>query len=190
MGNSEEASAKRGRKRWPIVVGVVAVAIVAAGAGFAVWHEQPGFCNAICHNPMDNYVEGYYGDETLMVNSHAREDVTCLECHEPKMDEQIAEGLAWASGNFATDDAGNIVRTGVTADEKMCTRAGCHDFDEVVAATADWAGEAGVNPHSSHQGVAIDCSNCHGAHGQSYMYCNTCHDYEVPEGWASPAAGH
>ena len=190
MGNSEEASAKRVRKRWPIVVGVVAVVIVAAGAGFAVWHEQPGFCNAICHNPMDNYVEGYYGDEALMVNSHAREDVTCLECHEPKMDEQIAEGLAWASGNFATDDAGNIVRTGVTADEKMCTRAGCHDFDEVVAATADWAGEAGVNPHSSHQGVAIDCSNCHGAHGQSCMYCNTCHDYEVPEGWASPAAGH
>ena len=123
MGNSEEASAKRGRKRWPIVVGVVAVAIVAAGAGFAVWHEQPGFCNAICHNPMDNYVEGYYGDETLMVNSHAREDVTCLECHEPKMDEQIAEGLAWASGNFATDDAGNgscqvMEPRGGTPDEK------------------------------------------------------------------------
>ncbi|WP_139652330.1 cytochrome c3 family protein [Raoultibacter phocaeensis] len=186
MGNSEEASAKRKQRRWPIIVGVVAIVVVAAGAGFLVWHEQPGFCNAVCHDPMDSYVEGYHNDETLMAYTHARENVTCLQCHEPRMDEQIAEGIAWVTGDFGTDDAGKIVRTGVTADEKMCTQNGCHDFSEVRAATADWGGETGVNPHDSHQGIALDCSNCHGAHGQSYMYCNTCHDYEVPGGWADP----
>ena len=55
-GASHEAGEPAGRRRgrrWPIVVGVVAVVLVAAGAGFWVWHEQPGFCNAICHDPMD-----------------------------------------------------------------------------------------------------------------------------------------
>ena len=49
--------AKNGKKKWPIVVGVVAVVLVAAGAGFFVWHEQPSFCNAICHTPMDGIVK-------------------------------------------------------------------------------------------------------------------------------------
>ena len=186
MGNSEETSAKRGKRRWPLVVGIVAIVVVAAGAGFAVWHEQPSFCNAVCHDPMDNYVEGYYNDATLVANTHARADVSCLDCHDPKMDEQIAEGIAWVTGNFETDQAGNIVRVGVTADTAMCAQSGCHALDEVVAATANWGGQAGVNPHDSHQGIAIDCSNCHGVHGTSYMYCNTCHEYDVPAGWEAP----
>ena len=169
-GASREAGEPAGRRRgrrWPIVVGVVAVVLVAAGAGFWVWHEQPGFCNAICHDPMDAYVEGYYEDATLMANAHARADVTCLQCHEAKIEEQVTEGLAWVRGDFATDESGHLTVQGVTADK-------------------NWGGEAGVNPHASHQGEAIDCSNCHGAHGASYMYCNTCHDYDVPAGWESP----
>ena len=55
-----------------------------------------------------------------------------------------------------------------------------------MASTQDWGGQAGVNPHLSHQGEAIDCSNCHGVHETSYMYCNTCHDYAVPSGWEEP----
>ena len=48
----KKPSAKKRTRKWPIVVGVVVVVLVAAGAGFLVWHEQPGFCNAICHSPM------------------------------------------------------------------------------------------------------------------------------------------
>ena len=176
---------KKRTLRWPIVAGVVAVVLVAAGAGFAVWHEQPSFCNAICHVPMDNYVEGYYNDTSLMANEHAQANTTCLECHEAKLDEQMAEGLSWVRGDFVTDEAGNLATVGVTADAQMCAKAGCHDFDQVVASTENWGGAEGVNPHSSHQGTAIDCSNCHSAHGVSNMYCNTCHDYEVPAGWES-----
>ena len=58
---SKKTQAKQGRvrRKWPIAVGCVAAVIVLAAAGFFVWHEQPSFCNAICHVPMDNYVEGY-----------------------------------------------------------------------------------------------------------------------------------
>lgn len=183
------SAGKRRTKRWPIIVGVVAVVLIAAGAGFWVWHEQPSFCNAICHDPMDAYVGGYYNDATLMANTHERANVTCLECHEAKIDEQVTEGLAWVRGDFATDETGHLITQGVTADKAMCTTAGCHEWKDVKAATEDWGGVAGVNPHDSHQGEAIDCSNCHEAHGTSYMYCNTCHDYETPEGWADPAKG-
>lgn len=183
----EADAPKRPRRKWPVVVGVVAAVLVVAGAGFWAWHEQPSFCNAVCHEPMDAYVEGYYHDPSQMAYAHGAAGTTCLQCHEPKLDEQIGEALVWMSGDFAMGEDGKLSTVGVRSDAKMCTGAGCHDFEEVVAATENWGGEAGANPHDSHQGYALDCSSCHTAHGQSYMYCNTCHDYEVPEGWAAPA---
>lgn len=181
-----EPAGKRPRRRWPIAVAVVAVVVVAAGAGFWTWHEQPSFCNAICHEPMDAYVEGYYHDESLGVFAHQQANVACLDCHEAKLDEQINEGIAWVTGDFEMNEDGMIATVDVRSDAKMCATSGCHDFEGVVAITRNWGGEEGVNPHDSHQGYAIDCSNCHVEHGQSIMYCNTCHDYEVPEGWAEP----
>ena len=111
--------AKQGKKKWPIVVGVVAVVLVAAGAGFFVWHEQPSFCNAICHTPMDAYVETYidgshdkYGNElteeadkkAMMAYAHATttegDTTNCLGCHVPTMGEQITEGMHWITGSY------------------------------------------------------------------------------------------
>lgn len=174
------------KRKWPVVVGAVVAVIVAAGAGFAIWHEQPSFCNAVCHEPMDNYVDGYYHDASLMANEHGQSGVACLDCHEAKLDEQVSEGLAWMRGDYRVDEEGNLATVGVTADVKQCAKSGCHSVDEIVAATENWGGQTGVNPHRSHQGTAIDCSNCHSAHGESYLYCNTCHDYELPDGWNNP----
>ena len=56
---SGEPSPKRKVKRGWIVAGVVAAVIVVAGVGFWVWHETPGFCDSVCHSPMDSYVETY-----------------------------------------------------------------------------------------------------------------------------------
>lgn len=179
-------AAKKPKRKWPIVVGVVVAVLVAAGAGFWAWHEQPSFCNAICHDPMDNYVEGYYHDASVMAYTHQQEGKTCLDCHEAKIEEQVAEAVSWVSGSYQVDEVGNLATTGVTADKAFCAKSGCHDWDAVVAATQDWGGDQGVNPHQSHQGEAIDCSNCHVAHGTSYMYCNTCHDYKIPDGWQQP----
>ena len=60
---SEAVSApKRRGRRAAVAIGVVAAVLIAAGAGFAVWHEQPGFCGAICHTPMDGYLATYEAD--------------------------------------------------------------------------------------------------------------------------------
>ena len=186
------AAAKgKGKRRWPIVVGVVAVVLVCAGIGFNAWHNQPSFCNAICHTPMDYYVDGYYaGAESghaSLAAAHEAAGVTCLQCHEATLEAQVNEGTAWISGAYSVNADGSLQPQLITADKRQCTGAGCHEWQDVVAATENWGGQAGVNPHVSHQGEAIDCSNCHSVHGQSVMSCNTCHSWEVPEGWSSPA---
>ena len=108
--------AKMPKKKKFIIVGVVAVVLVAAGAGFMVWHEQPTFCNAICHTPMDAYVDTYvdgstdaYGNElasdqeknSMMAYMHGKYKLAnCLDCHVPTIGEQVTEGMHWITGNY------------------------------------------------------------------------------------------
>ena len=61
-GAAKGASAKS--RKGLIVGGVLAVVLLCTVGGLLVWHEQPSFCNAICHSPMDAYVEGYLGKST------------------------------------------------------------------------------------------------------------------------------
>lgn len=122
--------AKDGKKKWPIVVGVVAVVLVAAGAGFFVWHEQPSFCNAICHTPMDAYAESYidgshdkYGNElteeadkmAMMAYYHGHttegETTNCLGCHVPTLGEQITEGMHWVTGSYEVAGENKVGQT-------------------------------------------------------------------------------
>lgn len=65
-------NAQKGRKG--LIVTVVAIVVIAlAGAGFWVWHQQPSFCNAICHRPMDRYVETYESGNSSMLSAvHAK----------------------------------------------------------------------------------------------------------------------
>lgn len=182
------------KRRVGIVVGVIVAVLVCAGAGMLAWHAQPSFCNAVCHEPMDHYVQGYFGEGDAeqvagakLAQAHQEAGVTCLQCHEAKVDEQIKEATAWTRGDFSLEDDGAIHGSLVTADKKSCAKDGCHNWDEVVAATEDWGGDKTVNPHKSHQGEAIDCSNCHRMHEQSVMYCNACHECKVPDGWTEPA---
>ena len=187
--NDKSKKPSKNKKKKFVTLGVVVVIIIVAGIGFGVWHNQPSFCNSICHSPMDNYVNGYYNgnsSESAGAYAHQIKNVTCLQCHEAKLDEQISEACAWVKGSYKTDSKGSLKKTLVTADKKTCVKSGCHNWDDVVSATENWGGNSGVNPHRSHQGEAIDCSNCHGMHTQSMMYCNTCHDFKVPDGWATP----
>ena len=184
------AKSKKSRKKTGIVAGVIAGIIVIAGVGFFVWHEQPSFCNAICHQPMDPYVEGYYGgDDAILASAHERTDTSCLDCHEPTLSEQVAEGMAWLAGDFMVDESGFIVHEGEAFDydDATCETAGCHDYEQVIDATADWDGEAGTNPHDSHLGK-LECESCHSSHGQSTLYCDSCHSLSLPDGWAYPQA--
>ena len=184
-----EAAPKKKGKKWPIVVGVVAVVLIAAGAGFWVWHEQPSFCNAICHSPMDKYVETYSeGDTGKLVTQHAAAGDTCLSCHEAEFATQVSEAMAWASDSYPMDEATGMLATGKEfASEEFCAHSGCHSMDEVVAGTWGFEGnDEKYNPHSSHQDYALECGDCHKVHEKSTLVCNECHALTAPEGWEAP----
>ena len=181
--------AKRRGRKLPIILGVCAAVLVVAGASFLVWHEQPSFCNAICHSPMDPYVEGFQDEGTdLLVGVHAKSGYECLDCHEPTLSQQVSEGVKWVTGDFADPLESRALTIGTA---EMCLE--CHDdgdaktgrdWDDIVAATTDWGGDKTVNPHASHVGT-LDCGNCHSVHGTSVMYCADCHaSMDAPEGWA------
>lgn len=201
-GSATPAAPKKKGKRWPIVVGVVALVLVIAGGGFWVWHEQPSFCNAICHTPMDPYLPTYeaepgqpavdkWGNEVADAGSmlsavhRADADATCMSCHIPTIGEQVAEGVGWISGNYyyplEERDAEHLVAwRGVEADE-FCLNEACHNMtrQDLLKATADMS----YNPHQPQHGE-LQCSDCHKAHRASVMTCTKCHDgVDVPNGW-------
>lgn len=91
-----------------MVAAVVAAILVVAGVGMWVWHEQPSFCGAICHTPMDNYLTTYESDlnspatdkwgnevadpHTMLAAYHGKLGNDCMDCHVPTLSEQIGEG--------------------------------------------------------------------------------------------------
>lgn len=205
---TEEATPKKKKKKWPIVVGVIAVVVIAAGAGFWVWHEQPSFCNAICHTPMDPYNETYdqvagqagvdkWGNEVsnssaMMAVTHKELDVTCMGCHVPTLSEQIGEGITWVTGNYEYPleerTLEDLTEARGLAEEEFCFD--CHakngnisSKEELLAATADQK----RNPHQFQHGD-VSCGECHKAHRASVNSCSSCHsDSTIPDGWLSVA---
>ena len=208
---TKEAAPKKKGKKWPIVVGVVVVVLIAAGAGFWVWHEQPSFCNAICHTPMDPYNATYdqepgtagidkWGNEVantssmLCVSHKVSTDqggagATCMSCHVPQISEQVTEGMNWVTGNYIyplEERAGEdlVEARGLEADQ-FCLNESCHNLtrDDLIKATSDME----FNPHKAQHGE-IACTECHKAHRASVLYCTSCHsEAEVPEGWLTVA---
>ena len=165
-----------------------------AGAGFWVWHEQPSFCNAICHSPMDYYVETYdSGDPQLGVTVHAKAGESCLDCHTAELTTQISEAMAWVSDNYPMTEDGTMLATGKQfASEEFCARPECHggkSFDEITAGLWGFAGnDEKYNPHANHEDAALECGDCHKAHENQVLVCNECHDLTLPEGWEAPNA--
>ncbi|MEG1433965.1 MAG: cytochrome c3 family protein [Gordonibacter sp.] len=166
------------KRKGLIALGIAAVIIVGVGAGFWVWHEQPSFCNAICHTPMDPYVEDYYSSNTtLLATAHRVSEVSCLDCHVPTLSEQVAEGAAWVSGGYA------IPLEQRTYDSSFCATKACHNvgWDSLEKITASFE----YNPHSNYH-EELSCGDCHKSHTESVMQCAQCHnDAKIPVGWAA-----
>ena len=193
------------RKRLGITLGCIAVVLVVAGAGFMVWHEQPSFCNAICHDPMNPYLPTFeatpgqpatdkWGNEvedasSMLAAVHNQAGKTCMDCHVPQLDEQMTEGAEWLTGNYDSPlgertSTQLVEARGLENSDEFCMNTSCHPYgrDELVKKTA-WMGK--INPHTPQHGEQ-KCTTCHKAHRASVNYCTQCHtDAVVPDGWLS-----
>jgi len=152
----------RRRNIW-VIVGIAAVVIIITGVALWNYHEQPQFC-AICHI-MQPYLESWESPP-LLAYAHAEENVTCLECHEPTIQQQMDEGI-----KFVTKDYENPLQER-EFDQEWCLR--CHEhgsYEELIQRTE----ELELNPHESHYGE-MECSICHKVHRASEDYCAHCHD--------------
>lgn len=186
MSNTNEVNTPQQAKKKKRVVVAVVIVVVLACLGIAgwKWHEQPSFCNAVCHQPMDRYVEGYYDpNNTNLIAVHGKQGkgVTCLECHVPTIEQQLTEVEHWVTGNFtdplAKRQFGN----------EFCLNEKCHPYtyEELEQATSSMS----FNPHSRHHGEQ-QCSSCHKVHDQSSVLCVQCHQEAqeiVPPSWAKKA---
>lgn len=212
-GAGGPAPKKRPKRGW-IVAGVVAAIIVVAGAGFWVWHEQPSFCNAICHTPMDAYLPTYeaepgqaatdvWGNEVanasgMMAAVHrAQNGTTCLGCHVPTLSEQIGEGMSWITGSYEVLNTQTdqqvvpeksledlVAARGIEPDQ-FCLNESCHNMTRDDLIQA--TADLERNPHVAQHGEN-QCSDCHKAHRASVNMCSQCHnDAPIPEGWISAA---
>lgn len=185
---ANEPATKKGnhRKGWMIFGIVVAVVVVLVIAG-VIWHNQPSFCSAMCHTPMDTYYESYASDSsTALAKAHADAGYTCLDCHEAKLSEQMTEGLAYVTNNLNIDQDGYLLDSDVNVDgDAICLS--CHTKASIVAMTVDFEGNTGYNVHDNHQVAqdGLDCESCHSMHGTQTLSCTGCHDLNVPEGWES-----
>jgi hypothetical protein len=161
----KEVSPKRKNRRLPIIVGTVVVVLAIAGAGFWVWHEQPSFCGAICHTPMDSYLTTYnqeagtegvdkWGNtventDSMLAVVHKSQGLTCLSCHTPVISEQITEGLGWISGNYSVvqtetqqfvpteRNLTQLTAASGVASEQFCLKSGCHTNSDGSVMTRD-----------------------------------------------------
>lgn len=203
---------KKKSKRLPITIGVIVAIVAVAGAGFWVWHEQPSFCNAICHTPMDAYLPTYesetdqagidkYGNEVKNANAmlapvHRQENGdTCLSCHVPTLGEQMSEGGAWITGSYEVIEtkAGLQVPPEATLDQlvaargvqpdEFCLNESCHNMTRDQLVEA--TSDMPFNPHVPNHEVA-SCGSCHKAHRASVFTCASCHnETELPDGWVT-----
>lgn len=182
----EPAPKKGKRNKWLVPTVIVAV-IVVLGVGFWAWHNTPGFCNSMCHKPMDKYVETLNADDPgMMASVHKQAGLGCLDCHEAKFNEQVTEVMSWSADTFEMDSNGHLVDEHVDrfASAENCLKSGCHNWNDVVNSTWGFAGnDAKYNPHSSHQDGSVQCSDCHKSHTTSELYCAKCHALNLPDGW-------
>lgn len=200
-------SPKKSGKKLGIIAGVLAAIVVVAGAGFWVWHEQPSFCGAICHDPMDPYLATFeaepttgavdkYGNKvdgsTMLAAVHRVDaEATCLSCHEPTMSQQINEGIAWVTGDFASPLKERKLSDLTAAQgkdyEQFCLNDACHEtvtVKDLGSKTSYMARNVHDMSDAPHSNKVYECGECHKAHSQSVVICSQCHDdATVPQGW-------
>jgi hypothetical protein len=118
---------------------------------------------------MDPYLESWQASD-LGAHAHAVEDVACLDCHEPTIEQQVNELVVYMRGDFDVPLA-----------QIRYPMSDCFECHEHYGALAELTSGSDFNPHDSHWGE-LECSVCHGMHRESVDYCDQCHqtDMQVP----------
>lgn len=202
-----EKAPKKGRKKLGIALGVVAAVFAVAGAGMWVWHEQPSFCNAFCHDPMDPYLATYEAEpvegvtdrlgntvdgSTMLAAVHRAEgETSCLDCHVPTVSQQVSEVGAWVSGSYESPleerSLSELTAPSGKSYETFCLNEACHELlsvDGLGKMTSNMSRNVHDTSDAPHASRVFECSECHKAHTQSVVICSQCHDdADVPEGW-------
>lgn len=202
---TQRPSTKKKTKKPLLTLGVVVAIVVVAGAGFWVWHEQPSFCSAICHIPMDPYNVTYdqepntqgtdkWGNEVsntsaMLCVSHKASaseggaGATCLSCHVPTMSEQISEGMNWVSGNYEVVTAGDMwapterTLADLTAARELPADQFCLNESCHNMTREQLIESTSDMEFNPHvpQHGEQACTTCHKGHRASVMYCASCH---------------
>ncbi len=159
-----------------IIQGVLLVALIAGGAYFLDYTSQPSFCSS-CH-PVEPFAQTWEG------STHAKADVTCVECHFEPGAVGYVKGkiysvmklVQWAAGR--TEIEPEATRTVVGG---ACRQ--CHEQESVS-----------FIPHNFHVEQAnLACTECHSAvvHGAELVgedrphaaadaaFCNNCHTGDI-----------
>ena len=102
-----------GKKRWPIVVGVVAAVLIVACCGGWAWHNTPSFCGTVCHDSIGNHLANYEGtDESngagLAAWHGQHEGTTCLDCHTGSYEELAKQTADLGEYNPHQSPHGNL----------------------------------------------------------------------------------
>ena len=208
--NADYYPTKKKGKRLLIVLAVLAVIGVGAGIGGWIWHEQPSFCNAICHVPMDAFYETFMEESgvagldkwgnaveepaSMLAVTHRESGEDCLACHVPTIGEMVSEGLAWIPGNYYFPlyerTVEDLTEARKIENDQFCLNKDCHHVtadgkaiesrQDLISATASYGKR---NPHVDMHSRS-ECSDCHKAHRASVNACSECHnDAPIPKGW-------
>jgi len=200
---------KRGRKGLIVLI-VLLVVGIGAGSGFWIWHEQPSFCSAFCHVPMDPYLATYSAEsglptvdkwgndmelaDSMLAVTHREAGEDCLACHVPTIGEMVSEGLHWVAGSYYNPlqerNLDDVTAARKLPNDEFCLNSGCHHYDadgNVITSREDLkllTSNELRNPHSDPHSK-MECSDCHKAHRASVNPCTDCHstDAPLPDGW-------
>jgi hypothetical protein len=199
--DEQEPTPKKKKKLGLRILMIVGIVVVVLGAGggtaYALLHDTPGFCNFLCHTPMDPYVDSYVSgisineaqrgeDVKLSVVAHRDSDqaITCLGCHTTTLPEQINEGLHWVSGDYELPLEMKVVSAQieeVIGGDKdgvaFCLRPECHEGISYVKSADEATDKEQRNAALTQLADATEGEyNPHNSHfGKPGMDCYVCH---------------
>ena len=169
--NTDATTPNIGRmRRWLIGVGSGVLVLAIAGAAVWEWHEQPSFCSTVCHSTMAPYYATYSGVGYL-VAAHAQEGITCLECHEPTIESQMAELQIQLSGDVPSP----LKQREMPND--FCGGEDCHGA-ATLKEMSEVTGHLDFDPHTNHVTLGGRCTGCHNMHAPQVITCTQCHTEE------------